>query len=111
MWLMTPIGFFSIVEKPGDRAGNTLTIRARVKSDLEALGQRYLPDMGEIRDHQGTDYRYRAVAPRTSVANAMSQLTLDLDYDNFKDEVHRVQGDERARTYGEVWCALYRLQS
>ncbi|TXH37990.1 MAG: hypothetical protein E6Q94_02150 [Burkholderiaceae bacterium] len=110
MWLMTPIGFFSIVQKPDDRIRNTLTIRARVKSDLEALRQGYLPDMGEILAHQGTDYRYRAVASKTSVASALSQLIADLDYDNFKDEVQHVQGDERARTYGEVWCALYRLQ-
>ncbi|TXG98314.1 MAG: hypothetical protein E6R09_11505 [Rhodocyclaceae bacterium] len=111
MWLMTPIGFFSIVEKPGDRGRDTLTIRARVRSDLETLGHRYLPELGEIAEHQGTDYRYRSVAPRASVAKALSQLTLDLDYDNFKDEVKRVQGDERARAYGEVWCALYPLQS
>ena len=110
MWLMTSIGFFSIVQKPDDRTRNTLTIRTRVKGDLEALRQGYLPDMGEILEHQGTDYRYRAVAPKASVASALSQLTLNLDYDNFKDEVRRVQGDERARTYGEVWCALYRLQ-
>lgn len=111
MWLMTPIGFFSVVEKPDDRARNTLTIRARVKGDLETLGRCYLPDMGEILEHQGTDYRYRAVAPRASIANALSQMTLALDYGNFKDEVQRVQGDERARAYGEVWGALYRLQS
>ena len=108
--VMTTIGFFSIVQKPEDRHKNTLTIRARVKSDLEALRQGYLPDMGEILDHLGTDYRYRAVAPQTSVANALSRLTLEVDYDNFKDEVQRMQGDERARAYSEVWCALYRLQ-
>ena len=29
MWLMTPTGFFSVVGKPADKAGNTLTVRAR----------------------------------------------------------------------------------
>lgn len=29
MWLMTTIGFFSIVEKPWDREHQTVTVRAR----------------------------------------------------------------------------------
>ena len=39
MWLVTPIGFFSIVQKPGDKANGTLTVRARLRSDLAALNQ------------------------------------------------------------------------
>ncbi len=111
MWLMTPIGFFSIVEKPNDRHDGTLTVRARVEGDLAALKAHYLPELGEIKTDQGTDYLYRATAPREEVARALSQLTLDLDYSNFKDEVYRVQGYERARVYGEVWSSLYRLQN
>ena len=110
MWLMTPIGFFSIVEKPYDRYDGMLTVRARVEGDLTSLKSRYLPELGEIQADQGTDYRYRAVAPRESVARALSQLTLDLDYSNFKNEVSRVQGYERARVYGRVWTDLYHLQ-
>ena len=110
MWLMTPIGFFSIVEKPDDWDAGTLTVRARVEDDLTALKARYLPELGEIQAHLGTDYRYRGVAPREAVARALSQLALDLDYSNFKDEVYRVQGYERARVYGEVWSSLYELQ-
>ena len=111
MWLMTPIGFFSIVEKPYDRHDGTLTVRARVEGDLTSLKSRYLPELGEIQADQETDYRYRATAPREAVAQALSQLTLDLDYSNFKNEVSRVQGYERVRVYGEVWNRLYRLQS
>lgn len=107
---MTPIGFFSIVEKPYDRYDGTLTVRARVGGDLVELKNRYLPELGEIKAAQGTDYRFRATAPREAVACALSQLTLDLDYSNFKDEVSRVQGNDRARVYGEVWNFLYRLQ-
>ncbi len=110
MWLMTPIGFFSIVEKPYDSHDGTLTVRARVESDLVELKNRYLPELSEIQADQGTDYRYRATAPREAVARALSQLTLELDYSNFKDEVERVQGYERARVYGEVWNRLYQLQ-
>ena len=110
MWLMTPIGFFSIVEKHDDRDAGTLTVRARVEGDLAELKARYLPELGEIQAHLGTDYRYRATAPKEAVARALSQLALNLDYSNFKDEVYRVQGYERARVYGEVWSSLYELQ-
>ena len=110
MWLMTPIGFFSIVEKHNDRHDGTLTVRARVEGDLAALKSRYLPELGEIKAGEGTDYQFRATAPREAVARALSQLTLDLDYANFKDEVSRVQGYERARVYGEVWGRLHQLQ-
>jgi len=37
MWLITPIGFFNIVQKSDDKATDSLTIRARVRSDLVAL--------------------------------------------------------------------------
>ena len=103
MWLMTPIGFFRIVEKPYDRHAGTLTLRARVEGDLVEMKNRYLPELGQIQADQSTDYRYRAVAPRAALARALSQLRLDLDCMNFKDEVSQVQGYERAMVFGEVW--------
>lgn len=45
MWLVTIIGFFSIVQKPG-QAG--LTIRARVAADLDRLREQYLPTLSSI---------------------------------------------------------------
>jgi hypothetical protein len=46
MWLITPIGFFSIVRKPDDQRVGTLTVRARERGDLEALRGLYLPGLG-----------------------------------------------------------------
>src|SRR6476620_1335232 len=71
------------------------TIRARVKSDLEALRKHCLPDLGEIEGNAGTDYRYRAKAPR----------------ENFKNEVAKKQGKHGATIYGKVWDVLYGLQT
>jgi hypothetical protein len=65
--------------------------------------------MGEIVANAGTDYRYRARAPRAEVASAMVKIVNDIQYGNFKDEVAREQGKERAGFYGEVWQALYDL--
>lgn len=110
MWLMTPVGFFSVVRKPTDLEFDTLTVRARVRSDLEGLKARYLPELSAIQDSRVNDYRFRAVAPKVAVARAVARLVQDLDYSNFKDEVHRQQGAPRARLYHDVWATLHRLQ-
>lgn len=110
MWLITSIGFFSIVEKPTDRRSEALTIRARVKSDLVALRRDYMPSLGRIRDSSDTDYRYRATAARIDVSRALAQMVARLDYSNFKSEVAMRQGVERAHVYHDVWEALHNLQ-
>lgn len=111
MWLITPVGFFSIVQKPSDVATDTLTVRSRVRADLEALREQYLPSLGAIQESQVNDYRFRAVAPRAEVASAMVSLVNQLNYSNFKDQVAQVQGAARAHLYHDVWDVLYRLQT
>ena len=74
MWILTPVGFFSIVRKPEDRYRGTLTVRARVRGDLEALRDRYLPTLEAIDDDPERDYRFRATAPRGDVTAALAQL-------------------------------------
>jgi hypothetical protein len=110
MWLITPLGFFSIVCKPDDVGAGTLTVRARVRSDLEELKKQCLPSLSEIVDGGGTDYRYRSKALRSDIGNALARMVQSLDYDNFKDEVARKQGKKRAEVYGRVWSTLYDLQ-
>ena len=109
MWIMTTIGFFSIVQKPEDKRDDTLTIRSRVKSDLIALRDQYLPNLGPIVANVGTDYQYRASAPHTDVSAALQKLTQDIDYDNFKNAVASRQDYSRANLYGKVWSTLYNL--
>jgi hypothetical protein len=108
LWLITPTGFFSIVCKPGDQEQGMLTIRSRVRSDLDALRE-YLPSLGAIAEGAGTDYRYRARAKRGEVAKTLAKNGLDLDYENFKNEVADKQGKYRVSFYG--WDILYGLQS
>ena len=110
MWLITPTGFFSVVQKPGDAQANTLTVRAHVRQDLVALREQFLPGLGEIEESRANDYRFRAVAPRAQVAAAMAEMVNRLDYGNFKSQVAKVQGPERAHLYHDVWDVLYRLQ-
>jgi hypothetical protein len=110
MWIMTTFGFFSIVEKPWDRGKGTLTVRARVREDLDALRGRYLPELTETTESGTADYRFRAQVPREAFAAAMSRIVGDVDYDNFKNAVAREQGHRRAGVYGGVWAELYGLQ-
>ncbi len=111
MWLITPVGFFSIVQKPGDKQNDTLTVRSRIRSDLAALRQQYLPGLGPIQESQDTDYRFRAVAPGAKVSAAMARMVDRLAYSNFKSEVAKKQGHKRATLYHQVWNVLHQLQT
>jgi len=110
MWLITPFGFFSVVQKPHDAAGKNLTLRARVAGDLAALRDTYLPELGKVSSSSHNDYRYRATAPKKAVQRAMAEMVGDIHYDNFKSEVAQRQGVSRAHLYHDVWQALYDLQ-
>ena len=110
MWLMTPTGFYSIVEKPTDKKQGTLTIRARVRSDLVELKQTFCPSLGTSTESGDTDYRFRATAKRADLAHALAQMIEKLDYGNFKSEVAKRQGVGRAHLYHDVWDVLYRMQ-
>jgi tRNA U38,U39,U40 pseudouridine synthase TruA len=106
MWLITATGFYSIVQKPGD---SKLTIRSRVKKDLEALQKTYLPDMGKIANSDETDYRYRARVSHADLASAVARMVGDIDYANFKSSVAKTQDYQRVHIYSAVWEDLRTL--
>ncbi len=104
MWLFTPFGFFSVVQKRGD-AG--LTVRSRARGDLLRLRRHYLPELSEPVAQAGTDYPWRACCSHDALGQAMPRLVQHIDYANFKDEVALSQGQSRALRYGKVWQALH----
>lgn len=108
MWVFTTRGFYSVVNKHGDPA-DVLTVRARVKKDLENLSD-LLPEAKPYEEEFYTDYAWRIKVTAAEWAKVMAVLALDIDYDNFKDEVKRVQGTKRAGVYGGVWGKLLALQ-
>lgn len=55
MWLIMDIGFFGIVQKPGDAEKGLLTVRSRVRCDIETLAARHLPLVGAIEETAHTD--------------------------------------------------------
>jgi len=103
MWLFTPIGFFSIVKKTGTAH---LTIRSRVKGDLDSLREDFLPELSPTQGHAGTDYPWRATVSHEALAAAVGRMVLAIDYPNFKNEVATKQGHARAKRYGGVWSVL-----
>lgn len=111
MWLITELGFFSIVQKADDRDKGLLTVRSRVRADLEALAATHLPLVGAIEESSHTDYRFRAKARQADVAAAMARLAAGIGYSNFKCRVAHVQGHARADLYHDVWEVLYKLQT
>src|SRR3954468_19208233 len=107
MWILSTIGFFSVVAEPDDP--ERLLVRSRVRTDLEALRDRYLPDL-EIVEWAGTDYRYRGFVARADFEPVAAKLVADIDYPNFKNAVAERQGSSRAHVYSDVWSVLHELQ-
>jgi hypothetical protein len=108
MWLQTNVGFFSLAEKAQSIDREQLTIRARVRSDLEALQMIYLPGLTFTAD-DGPDGLFEATVHKASFAAAMTNMVKGISYSNFEDEVCAVQGQARAAVYANVQMALARL--
>jgi hypothetical protein len=105
MWIFTPFGFFSVTE-PRDGDGDTLQVRARVKEDLDALREKFLPTLGVTLAKIGTDYPYRAFVSKEDFALGMARIILSIDYSNFKATVMQEQGLSREKLYMRVWSVL-----
>lgn len=103
MWIFTNKGFYSIVQKPGD---SCLTVRARA-ADLDNL-RVFVPQLSALHTPRA-DYQYRATVSAVDLAIGLGEMVQAIDYSNFKDEVGRRQGWERAGLYGQVWSTLRRL--
>ena len=111
MWLVTDRGFYSVVDK-GDREGY-VCVRARVSGDIDNLFE--LDSMkqyaGGVIETHDSDYRYRVYVRRDDWIRAAADLAAQIDYSNFKSQVYRTQGRERAHTYMKAWSALFDLQT
>ena len=102
MWLFTTLGMFSVTRSRTDPT--KIQLRARKRSHLLALRDRYLPDF-EILDTPKADYPCRILlSPQHWVAVA-SLLACEIDYSNFKNEVHdKLPGDhEYTSALHSVW--------
>lgn len=109
MWLFTPFGFFSIVADT-DNPEN-LVVRGRERRDIERFRAAAALPNTPIVALPMRDYAFRIILPRDAVARVLVRFVgQKLTYTNFKDEVHRVQGAERAHLYHGVWSIMLGLQ-
>lgn len=109
MWVFTTQGFYSAVAHRD--IPDHLLIRARVKADLERLSTQ-LPDAhvkARIFKDDGADYQWRLLVTKQEWATALSRMTFELNYPNFKNEVRVRQGAKRASLYSSVWSTLLKL--
>ena len=100
MWIFLPDSFISVVQKPGDT--DTLTVRARIKGDIE----RVFPK-AQVVANAGSDYKYRARIPRTEVAQVLHEQVMGLRWSNFKGAV---KSRKRHDAYMNVWSAMNEVQ-
>jgi hypothetical protein len=99
MWMMTTLGFFSVVEKPKGK----ICIRARSMHDMIQFQQNICD--GDIVVTPKADYTYRMIVPRKQFNDAFPRFAKYLTYDNFKDAVGKTNS-RRAGLYHNVWATL-----
>lgn len=122
MWIFTKHGFFSAVcARRGDGSHGLpvdparIMIRARLRSHLQALKDRFPVDLADcqIVDFAGTDYAFRIFVKKEAWVRVLAGLAEETDYDNFKSEVADHQGRAGAayeRSLHHVWSVMHTLQ-
>ena len=109
MWLVTKYGFYSVGAHRDDP--DVMLVRGRCCDDLEHLrgfGQGRGIRMPEIVTTDGSDYCCRLFMPRRDWEQLGAALTVEIDYDNFKQQVH---GDPlRDAAYMQMWSTMRRFQ-
>ena len=78
MRIETDIGTFEIVECAHCRADGLLVIRGKTREALEALRDRYLPELEDIDDSSDEDLPFNGQAYAEDVARVMAAMTRGL---------------------------------
>lgn len=110
MWIVLKDAFLSVVVPSAadrrrfgnEQTGDLLMVRARAQGDIDKV----LP-FATVHETPDRDYRFRAIVPRSRVAEAMALEVDRIDYGNFKNSVAE---DDRHDAYAEVWQAMFRFQ-
>lgn len=110
MWLVTPRGFYSVVQH--DENPLDVLVRARAKADLENLCE--IPGMESLARgiyyDSRADYPYRLRMPRADWMACLAVMGSEIDYRNVKTAVKERHSPERAHTLMGAWSALRRIE-
>jgi hypothetical protein len=107
MWIASKFGWFSIVRKD-----DGFHVRARVREDLRALMEACgLSGEVELREWDGSDYRYRIIIDKVALDRVMATLADELDYPNFKGVIGGLPGQrDKLHAYHAIWETMSKLQ-
>lgn len=115
MWIFTKYGFYSAVcERKANGGPDTanMLVRSRDRRHLENLKSKFKLSCA-IRDNEGTDYAYRMTVPKTEWVRVLSELVMEQDHTNFKNEagrnVKQISSDY-VRALHEVWSVMLETQ-
>lgn len=97
MWIFLSDSFLSVVQYKQDP--KYLLVRARYRGDISRIFGKKVP----VVFSSATDYQYRAVLPRKTVAEVLKKQVLDITYENFKDSV---EDPDRHAAYFQVWLSM-----
>ena len=101
MWVFSGTGFVSAVKKH-DRP-NVITVRSRDRKSLEPLAE----TAGvEIWISPYGDYPYRAFLEPVVFAEWVQAQAMNIEYDNFKNQVARIRGYDYNHALHDVWVAM-----
>jgi|SRR5580692_3684438 hypothetical protein len=103
MWIMTKIGFYSIVEKQ-----NQICVRTRVRKDLRNF-KSLISGCGPIIHTKLSDYKYRVFIPKDVFEAEFYKLAKLVTYGNFKGEIMK-KNVTREKLYMRVWQLLFELE-
>lgn len=105
MWMMTKIGFFSIVEKPK----GMMCIRARCLKDMINL-EKVFPGLPEVEHTPRADYPFRVLLDKQTFRHGFQWLADGITYNNFKNEVRKTN-KHREELYHQVWAILRQIET
>jgi hypothetical protein len=111
MWCATVVGFFSVIRDRQLKGG--VLVRAGAKADILNLHQRFSKRyrMSYPKADEHRDYRWRVGMRKTARAQIICELSMQIDYCNFKNAVHnRPDQDNKHSAYLAIWSAMMRVQ-
>ena len=101
MWVFSGTGFVSAVRK-ADRP-DVITVRSRDRKSLEPLAE---AAGVEIWSSPYGDYPYRAFVEPKVFAEWVETQAMNIDYDNFKNQVAKTRGYDYTHALHDVWVAM-----
>ena len=101
MWVFSGTGFVSAVRK-ADRP-DVITVRSRDRKSLEPLAE---AAGVEIWISPYGDYPYRAFVEPKVFADWVENQAMNIDYDNFKNQVAKTRGYDYTHSLHDVWVAM-----